>query len=1079
MAITGTPTASNDTFTVTPTGFHSVNALDGIDTLVVDYSSLSTSIIYRDAGYGWWSFTDDFFSGIEFYNVERFNLRGGSGDDTLVGRGDIDNLSGGNGADTLISGLGADTINGGLGGLDRWIAEYGSVSSAIVVTLQAAGSWTVDATGAIVSGIEQINITTGIAGDTIDTMLVTGSDNVTTGDGADVFRSAGGFDTVNMGAGDDRLVIDYSDSITRIVHTDQGYGWWRLGDRAGKQWVDYYAVDTFDLTGGSASDSLRGGGGNDRLVGNAGNDWLNGAGGADQIAGGTGTDTWQVNYAGVSDPITVNLTTQVTNTGAAISGIEAIHYTGGLAEDTIVATQGVYNDYFSTNEADDSVSTGRGRDEANGGAGNDHLIMDWSSIADATQGITLSDIGYGWWRFASSSGDRLDYYGFERYTLKGGAGNDVLSGGSDFDRLYGNGGDDTLGSGAGAGVVDGGQGNDRWSADLSGVYTAVLVNAATSQTTAQGVASGMNIRNIEAFSISTGSGNDNINSQGYALNDTINTNGGNDILAPGLGRDSVHGGDGTDTLVMDWSSLTASADAIRTTDQGYGWWRFGNADASTYVDFYSIEKFDLRGSQAGDYLAGGGLYDVMRGNGGDDVLDSKAGDALVYGGAGNDLWRADLSAETVGIAFNAANSQTADQATAAGLKINSIERVEITTGKGADNINMQGYAFDDNIYTGIGNDIIASGLGRDVVHGGEQGAVGDVLIIDYSSLSGAVSRSDAGYGWMRYDDADGTASVEYYSIERFIITGGSGSDDLFGGGLNDTLKGNAGDDVLTGYSGRDIIQGGLGHDRWIGDHSGAAAGLTLTLDASGTGTLGAIGTALSSIENVTLTTGNFADTINLTNSTGNDTIYTNDGNDTIDVGAGRIEVVHGGGQTDTLIFDAILATGGIRLSDAGYGWWRYASTTGDYDIQFYGIEKLVIEASNRADRVSGFSQDDRLSGRNGSDILEGGGGNDTLTGGAGNDQFYFSTTSGMGVDTITDATAGDFIRLANVSFIGNMGTGTGGSLVAGQAQVSVNNNVTTIYVGVDATAGADFSVNLQGVFAAGNFQLSGHDILIV
>lgn len=126
------------------------------------------------------------------------------------------------------------------------------------------------------------------------------------------------------------------------------------------------------ITGGSAGDSLSGGAGSDRLVGNAGNDWLNGSAGADTISGGTGTDTWQVDYGALTGA-TVNLVTQKATNGAVLSGIEALHYTGGIGADLVTTSAGVFNDTIYTGDGADAITTGRSSDVADGGGGNDAL----------------------------------------------------------------------------------------------------------------------------------------------------------------------------------------------------------------------------------------------------------------------------------------------------------------------------------------------------------------------------------------------------------------------------------------------------------------------------------------------------------------------------------------------------------------------------------------------------------------------------------------------------------------------------------------------------------------------------------
>jgi len=77
MAITGTPTIGDDIITVTPTGSYSVNAGTGMDTLVINYASLGGDIRYQDIGGGWYRYTDEIRSSMDFVNFDKFNITGG------------------------------------------------------------------------------------------------------------------------------------------------------------------------------------------------------------------------------------------------------------------------------------------------------------------------------------------------------------------------------------------------------------------------------------------------------------------------------------------------------------------------------------------------------------------------------------------------------------------------------------------------------------------------------------------------------------------------------------------------------------------------------------------------------------------------------------------------------------------------------------------------------------------------------------------------------------------------------------------------------------------------------------------
>lgn len=84
----------------------------------------------------------------------------------------------------------------------------------------------------------------------------------------------------------------------------------------------------------------------------------------------------------------------------------------------------------------------------------------------------------------------------------------------------------------------------------------------------------------------------------------------------------------------------------------------------------------------------------------------------------------------------------------------------------------------------------------------------------------------------------------------------------------------------------------------------------------------------------------------------------------------------------------------------------------------------TITGSNYSDNLTGADGDDSIIGGLGNDIINGGNGKDSITGGDGNDKLTggkdadtFIFTSGHGVDTITDATSEDSIKITNVNAV--------------------------------------------------------------
>jgi Ca2+-binding RTX toxin-like protein len=971
--------SSNDNYSASPNQETVVNALDGTDTLIVNWSVLDAPIRYEGGGI----YTDDAFSYVQFANFELYDITGGSESDDLRGGDRNDKLTGGAGNDTLRSYLGADVLNGG-DGTDTWIVDYGAINTKISVTLAAGGAVsTVAATGIKVRNVEALDIITGLANDTINTSAVAGNDRVETRGGDDSIRLGLGFDWVHAGDGTDTLVLDYSSLSADIKRVDLGYGWLRYqdGDKPTTS-VDYYSVERFNITGGGGNDQFYGADSNDALRGGAGNDTLYGAAGVDTIDGGSGTDTWQFDYRGVVADVTVDieLAKQKASTGALVSNIEQLDAATGLGDDTIVCKSLVFNDRIDSGEGNDSITVGRGKDWLNAGNGDDLLVMDWSR---ATQAIAWSDLGYGWYRFVSGNGDQLDFYGVDRFNLSGGAGNDNLRSFGGNDTLLGNAGDDWLNSSSGLATIDGGKGTDFWQADLSANIKPVIINASAGQTAAQGKAAGLSISRIEGFNLNLGAGNDVIDNRAFATNDVVNPGSGNDSVFLGLGFDETNGGDGTDTLNVDYGTMTTPVTRI---DEGYGWNRYTDSQGTAYVRFYSYEKFNVTGGSASDYLIGGGSNDTLVGNGGDDTLNGGASKDVIDGGAGNDRWISDYSSATsaLKLVLNGAGNGTL---TGIGTTVASIENINITTGLGNDFIDVSKLNGDDVVNTNDGNDTVRLGSGHDEANGG---GGNDLLAFDFSSSTTSVVRQDLGYGWWQYADTAGSNAVRFYSFETFDITGGSGNDRLYGFGGDDVINGGAGNDVIGGGEGNDLLIGGAGRDIFVFGTSGN--GIDIIRDAANGDTIRINGASLGG--QVTL-------------------------GDGASVGRGSVQLSFSEADDTSTLFigvdDAAGADVTVKLTGA------FAASTftlsgkdiylnaGSIDAGTKGNDKLLGTSGN--DELTGGAGNDRLEGKAGNDVLDGGVGNDTLIGGSGVDVLIGGTGRDVFVFVdISESTTGTFFH---------------------------------------------------------------------
>ena len=126
------------------------------------------------------------------------------------------------------------------------------------------------------------------------------------------------------------------------------------------------------------------------------------------------------------------------------------------------------------------------------------------------------------------------------------------------------------------------------------------------------------------------------------------------------------------------------------------------------------------------------------------------------------------------------------------------------------------------------------------------------------------------------------------------------------------------------------------------------------------------------------------------------------------------------------------------------------------------------------DTIIGNASANQLRGGGGDDVLKPGAGNDFLIGGAGNDTFDFSDGAGGSKD-IYDLQQGDVIKLRDV-VVGGVIAQSNSGLTTGQVSHWTNGIVTMLYVGLDATPGADLSIYFEDAFLLSEFVVSGQTI---
>jgi len=965
-----TLTPGNDNYNA-PLGFDSVDGAAGTDTIIIDYSALSGPIDWFQSG-GFTFQTDSGLNEIAYVNFERVRVTGGTGDDDLRGLALDDILRGGLGNDTLSPGIGgSDSVDGGVG-IDQLVLNYSAVAGNHNLTLGAGAAIAIIATTNLqVQNVERVSATFGVGNDTLNTAAQLGNDDAFMGDGDDVASLGLGRDTVDGWNGTDTLILDYATQTVAITRVNIDGTTNRYGDNAGlTNTVDFARFERFNVTGGTANDVLSGGTLGDTLVGGGGNDTLNGGAGVDSIVGGGGVDLWQFDLSAILNA-TVNLVTLTASNGTAIASIEAGSGSFGGGNDAFTANADIFNDTVFMSDGNDTVSSGRGFDDADGWNGDDLLIMNWGAVTTA---ITWTNLDGTTFRFASGT-DQLDYRRFERYELTGGSAADSLIGGASTDTLIGGNGNDTLNAATGDATVNGGVGLDTWVANLQAETGAVIVSLTASQTTAQGTAIGQSILGIEAFNLSTGIFNDSIDASGFSGSDNVFLNDGDDVFVTGLGRDTLDGWNGVDRVVANYGTATTALGYA--TDPG-GFTRFGTADGTTSVSYIRVELFSLTGGTANDDLRGAGGDDSLNGGGGNDTLNGAAGGDTIVGGGGRDTWIGNLYSPTLATVLTLSATGGGSVANF-GTSLATIENIELTTGDNNDVIDTSlVVGGNDTLSTNGGNDTLILGDGRGTIN---TGGGFDVVNMNFSTSTTSIRVTNTS-GIVRFGDTAGLNEMFVSQFEAIQFTGGGGNDRLIGFGNADSLAGGNGNDVLNGGGGDDVYTGGAGNDVF---RTNRFEGIDLITDAAA------------------------GDVIRVGGFAGVGGVTTGNGTTVVTGQVQRETITLVGGGTETLLYLGFDGSAGADVTI------RLSGTYANAAFNINGSLISVVAGTSTpggvgADTLIGSAGNDFLSGLGGNDRLEGQDGNDTLSGGTDIDTLI----GGLGRDELSGGSAADVFLYTNV-----------------------------------------------------------------
>jgi len=882
-------------------------------------------------------------------SLAKSGITGTSGNDTLTGTQENDLISGDAGNDVLLGGDGNDVLNGGA--------------------------------------------------DDDQLLGGTGNDILLGGIGNDVLDGGEGSDQLRGNQGDDIYLIDENDIITEnenegedtvIINNPMSYyalgiNFENLIHQYGSNFHGVGNTSDNKLFGNSGNDYLEGLDGNDTLIGldgddyldgGNGNDLLNGGAGQDILMGGDGDDTYIINDTldeiielenGGIDTIRTSLAfyalpENVENLIFSVDGnffeghgnilnntIESNAETSLLfgyeGEDTLLG--GIGNDFLTGGEGDD---------EMHGGLGDDTLVYidhEVSVDVDLVRGTSTST------------------YGNDRFS-----GMENIIGGSDADRLTGDGGRNSIYGGAGNDIIFGGGGDDYLSGDDG------------------------------ADQLSGGSGND-----------QLIGGSGDDILFADAGDDELNGGSGTDTVSFINTASSVNANlrtrSASSADGNDTLIDIENIHGSNYDDFLMGDAFNnlLVGEAGNDTLDGYEGDDTLIGNSGDDTFTDWLGINSLFGGEGGDtVSYASFSSDflvspivNIDLSANFSNIESYGFVYIPGwspdvrtmYSMNSLNSIENATGSNYVDF-IFGNPENNQLYGLGGNDLILGGFGDDVINGGD-GI--DTVSFKYLGLNHSAVVSLILFSSDVFDDFGyKLESDKIFEIEN--VLGGFGNDQIWGNDLNNHLDGSFGSDTLYGLGGDDTLIGGPGGDYLDGgdgddtvDYRFATESLVGNLAFQGINS-GNDADILISIENIIAS--EFDDQLvgnnknnRIEGRNGDDFLYGLDGNDTL-IGDNGDDQLYGGTGNDWLI-----DVEGSNIFDGGLGIDTADFSTATSNISASLTQGFAMNISNNATFIfsSTLVSIENLVGSRFDDILEGNNQNNVINGGLGSDTASYNNTS--------------------------------------------------------------------------------------
>jgi Ca2+-binding RTX toxin-like protein len=637
---------------------------------------------------------------------------------TLTGSGAIDgkgngwaNILTGNGYNNLLDGgAGADRMIGG-GGDDIYVVD----NAADIVTETANnGDDTVRSfvTWILGAELERLHLQGGAHVNGTGNLL---ANELLGNDGNNLLNGMAGADIMAGGDGNDTYIVDnIGDTVTEAAGKGTDIVKSSVSFSLGAEIEQLLLTGTLAITGSGndGANLMTGNAAANTLNGGLGADTLNGGGGGDSLSGGDGDDVYFIDNVkdvlselGGEGSDTVNSIFAIDLNSTGLANIDHGTLTG--TRNTSASGNGDSN-LLKGNIGANLLDGRGGADTMQGGAGNDTYIVDEAGdvVTELAKGGV--DTVKSAVTFDLSAPGHLE---IERLTLTGAAAIDAIGNGW-ANILTGNDGNNLLDGGAAADRMTGGKGDDIYIVDSAGDIVVELAGGGDDTVKSYvSRALGVEFERLHLL------GAANINGNGNAIGNELLGNDGNNILNGLGGADSMAGGAGNDTYVIDIEGESVTEAFGEGTDLIFSRVTLslgGNIENLTLTGTAAISG---TGNDLGNVISGNAAANSLEGGLGDDTLNGGAGADTLTGGDGNDSYFIENARDVVNEA-GGGGSDTVNSTGSVDLNLARFANVEHVTLIGNGTINATGNG-DANLLRGnVASNILTGGEGADTLDGG-------------------------------------------------------------------------------------------------------------------------------------------------------------------------------------------------------------------------------------------------------------------------------------------------------------------------------------------------------------------------